>query len=265
VWQFLAPGLALALAIGIFAIAAYNPLAAALAARYAELEAKLLRGRVSLLAVSPSGLWLRDADSEGQVVIHALRVMRDGVELDDAIFLYYSGADRFARRIDAATARLGNGQWELEDALVTGPDRGAEIHARLTLPTTLTLARIQDSFVPPETMSFWALPAFIETLEKAGFSALRHRLHFLSTLAIPFLLCAMVLVAATVSLRLTRRGGVGWMLAAGVLAGFLFYFLSDLTLALGMAGSIPAHLAAFSPTAVTALLGIALLFHLEDG
>ena len=35
----------------------------------------------------------------------------------------------------------------------------------------LTTGQIQDSFASPMTLSFWQLPSFIHTLEKAGFSA----------------------------------------------------------------------------------------------
>ena len=76
-------------------------------------------------------------------------------------------------------------------------------------------------------MSFWALPGFITLLEQSGFSAQRHRLHFNILLAQPFLFCAMVLVAATFSLRMQRRGGAALMIIGGVVAGFLLYFVSD--------------------------------------
>lgn len=265
VWQFLAPALAITVLVGTVAVTVYNPVASAMLARYAELEGKLLRGRTSLLALSSSGLWLRDADAEGQVVIHALRVAGDGVELHDAIFLFYEGNDRFIRRLDATTARLGNGRWYLENVLITGPDRPAETRERYELATELTLNRIRDSFAPPETLSFWALPGFISTLENSGFSALRHRLHFYSTLATPFLLCAMVLVGAPFSLRLTRRGGTALMMAGGVGAGFILFFVSDLVLALGFAGTLPPIMAAWTPTGVSTLIGTAMLFYLEDG
>ena len=265
VWQFLAPALILTLLLGTVAVTVYNPVASAMLSRYAELEGKLLRGRTSLLALSGSGLWLRDADAEGQVVIHALRVTGDGVELHDAIFLFYEGNYRFSRRVDATTARLGDGRWFLENVLITGPDRPAETREFLELPTELTPNRIRDSFAPPETLSFWALPGFIATLENSGFSALRHRLYFYSTLAVPFLLCAMVLIAAPFSLRLTRRGGTALLMGAGVSAGFLLYFTSDLVLALGFAGTLPPLLAAWAPTGVSTLIGSTLLFYLEDG
>ena len=133
------------------------------------------------------------------------------------------------------------------------------------IETHLTPENIQDSFGPPETLSFWALPKFISVLEKAGFSALRHRLYWHTQLAVPLLLCAMVLLAATFSLRPARRGGAGISVVCGVATGFLLYFLSDVVSALGVSARVPVVLAAWAPAIVSCLLGTAMLFHLEDG
>ena len=127
------------------------------------------------------------------------------------------------------------------------------------------MGQIQDSFASPDTMSFWALPGFIKTLEDAGFSALRHRLHWHSLLSGPLLLFAMVLLAASFSLKLTRSGGTGLLMAGGVASGFVLYFLTDVSLALGISGGIPVVLAAWAPAVASTLLGFALLLHLEDG
>jgi lipopolysaccharide export system permease protein len=114
-------------------------------------------------------------------------------------------------------------------------------------------------------MSFWELPGFIALLEQSGFTAQRHRLHFNVLLARPFLFCAMVLVAATFSLRMQRRGGAGMLIVSGVLAGFLLYFLSDIVFALGLSAKIPVLLAAWTPTGISMIFGSSMLLHLEDG
>lgn len=264
-WQFLLPTLVLALAIGIFVVTTFNPLASVTASRYEQMETNYLRGRSSLLAVSSSGLWLREGDLNHQSVIHALRVDPDDMELDQVIIFLYEGADHFVRRIDAKTAKLDNGYWYLTDTIITAPGTPAEVRPEYRLKTDLTKARIQDSFASPETMSFWVLPEFIGTLEAAGFSARKHRLYWHAVLAGPLLLCAMVLIAATCSLRFTRQGGTRLLVLGGLLAGFLLYFLSDVVFALGLSGSIPAMLAAWAPAVVSTLLGLTMLLHLEDG
>jgi len=102
-------------------------------------------------------------------------------------------------------------------------------------------------------------------MEKAGFSAVRHRLHWYSLLADPLLMCAMVLIAATFTLRQARRGGATFIVASGVMTGFMLYFFSDVVYALGLSDSIPVVLAAWTPSGVATMLGIAMLLHLEDG
>ncbi len=265
VWQFLTPAIAIALGLGALIVTVGDPVSSILAAKYERVEAKYLRGRASLLALSSSGLWLRQADPGGQTVIHAAKISQRGIELSEVTVFLFEGSDRFIGRIDAKRARLHHGFWELEEAVLNGPDRPRQSFARHRIDTTLTVDEIQDSFATPETLSFWRLPAFIETLEAAGFSALRHRLHWHKVLAGPILLCAMVLIAATFSLRLTRRGGTGLLLGGGVLTGFFLYFLSDVVFALGRSGGLPVVMAAWTPACVTTLLGLSMLFHLEDG
>ncbi len=114
----------------------------------------------------------------------------------------------------------------------------------LSVPTNLTSRKIEESFAQPDTMSFWALPSFIALLENSGFSATKHRLYFDSLLAQPFLLCAMVLIAATFSLRMQRRGGTTAMLVGGIVSGFLLWFLKDVIGAMGSAAMVPVVLAA---------------------
>jgi lipopolysaccharide export system permease protein len=265
VWQFLLPVMAVAIAIGALRVAVVNPVAAALYSRYETLEGELLRGRTSSLAVSATGFWLRQADGAGNSVVHALRVASREMELHEVIVWSFEGADRFAGRVDARSARLEPGAWVLSDAWVSRPERPSRHEDSLRLPTDMTPERIQDAFAAPETISVWELPGFIRTLEAAGFTALRHRLHLQRLLASPLLLGAMVLIAASVSLRPPRRGGALAMAVIGVGAGFLLFFTSNLVAALGLSRAIPVDLAAWTPAAVTALLGTALLLHLEDG
>ena len=264
VWQFMCPALLAAALLGGFAMTVLNPFASATVSRYERMDATHLRGKASLLALSKTGIWLRQGDPDGQSVVHAERIGQETMTLHNVIIFLYADEDRFAGRIDADEAQLANGYWDLKEAVFSAPDEAARYRATARVPTNLTWERIHDSFSPPETLSFWALPGFIKVLEDSGFSAVRHRLHWHSLLAAPLMLCAMVLIAATFSLRFARRGT--WVLIlGGLLAGFLLYFVSDLVLALGLSGNIPPVLAAWTPACIFALLGAASLLHLEDG
>jgi lipopolysaccharide export system permease protein len=272
VWRFLTPVILVALLVGATRVTLLNPVAATLSARYEASESALFRGRSASSAAAQNGFWLRQASAGGGAVIHALRVVSSRMELFDVVIWTYERprqatdpAERFASRIDARAARLEAGAWVLTDATVTRADLAPRFEPNMRLPTDMTLAQIQDAFAAPETIPVWELPAFVGTLERAGFSGHRHLLHLHRLLASPLLLAAMVLIAATVSLRPPRRGGTLSMTLLGLGAGFLVFFASNLVAALGLSRAIPVHLAAWSPATITALLGAAILFHQEDG
>ncbi len=266
-WQFLLPVLVLAFVLGVIKITLLNPLSSTMLTRFERVEAAAFKGQDSFLALSSTGLWLRQSDGTDQSVIHARNFLQQGkeVELGVVNVFIYKGVAQFIRRIDAADANLEDGFWHMRDVWIHEPDVPSRHEAEFWLETDLTLGSIQDNFAPPETMSFWDLPDFIKTLEGSGFSAVRHRLHWHSLLAAPLLMCAMVLIAATFTLRQSRRGGTIFVVSGGVLTGFVLYFFSDVVFALGLSDSIPVTLAAWTPSGVTLLLGLAMLLHLEDG
>ncbi len=133
------------------------------------------------------------------------------------------------------------------------------------MPTTLTPARIQESFASPDTLSFWDLPGFIRAAQAAGFAATRYQLYLYTLLALPALFAAMVFMSASFSLRLARYGGMSRIILYSALAGFGVYFFGDVTQALGQSGVLPLPLAATVPAAAAILIGMTLVFHQEDG
>ncbi|MCG8491911.1 MAG: LPS export ABC transporter permease LptG [Sneathiellales bacterium] len=265
VWQFLTPCMTIAFFTGVFVLTVFNPIAATMEAHFAQLEAKHFNKRTNLLMISSKDLWLRQVDPDGLSVIHARSAINQGVDLKDVIIFQYDASEQFTGRIEADRARLRLGYWDLDNVLMTSPEQPGVIKDHLQLDTSLTVSQIQESFASPKTLSFWDLPQFIDTLEEAGFSAIGHKLYWHSLIANPILLVAMVLVAATFSLRATRRGYTSLLVMAGIATGFMFYFFTDIIQALGLSGSLPVLLAAWSPAVSITLLGLAMMFHLEDG
>lgn len=265
VWQALLPVLGVSLIVGSITVAVLNPIASVLLSRFEQLEAKFIRNQASTLAVSRQGLWLRQADKGGQSVIHATRITHEPMTLHNVIVFHFAEGDRFIGRVDAERAVLRPGYWLLSNAWKSKPGAREQFFETLEIPTELSREKILNSFAPPETISFWDLPDFIVLLEGAGFSATHHKLQFHRLLATPLLFIALVLLAASFSLRQQRRGQVGIVILGGVLTGFLLYFVSNIVFALGLSGGIPIVLSAWAPASVTLLLGIAVLLHLEDG
>ncbi len=269
VWQFLMPALILVLFIGIVFVTVFNPISAAMLSRFEQLEAEYITGKTSMLSVSSTGLWIRQVEHDGgkvkEHIFHATKVEQDGMKLSEVIVFSLGDNSKFIGRLDAAYATLEKKQWHLHDVIINEPGHVPTHADDVLLKTDLTMGQIQNSFASPVTLSFWRLPAFIRTLEKAGFSAIHHRMYWHALLSSPILLCAMILVAAVFSLRLPRRGGVTLLIVAGVVMGFLVHFLTNLVYAFGQSGEIPVILAAWAPATIALMVGGGLLLHFEDG
>ena len=95
--------------------------------------------------------------------------------------------------------------------------------------------------------------------EHAGLAAVGYRLQYYQLLALPLYLVAMVLLAAAVSLRLFRFGGVQTMVLGGVAAGFLLYVLSKVTGDLSKASLMPPIVAAALPPFLGGVTGFVAL------
>jgi lipopolysaccharide export system permease protein len=269
-----APAVTAAL-VGAVTVALINPLVAVTGARYDSEVAEIERIGRQTVSVSDNALWLRQAvlengEESGQIVIRARRASPDATTLYDPTFLIFGEESGPNRRIEAREARLLPGEWQLSgvrDFALSESNPQASVRATesLTLASDLTAQRIREGFGRPEAVAIWQLPGFIAGLERAGFSATRHQVWFQMELARPFLMAAMVLVAAAFTMQHIRgkNSGVAVLLAFG--AGISLFFLRNLAQILGENGQVAPIIAAWAPPLVGALLALTLILTREDG
>ena len=181
----------------------------------------------------------------------------------DVLFLKEN--NDFVRRIDSKTAELQTGQWIFINATSNIPGNLPEKADLLSMATDLTIDDLEDSFAAPETISFWKLPNYIDVLEATGFDATSVKIYFQKLLSDPLLFAAMVLLAASVSLRPPRSRSDLMMALLGIGIGFLLFFGSSYLQALGASGQIPVYIAAWFPAIIAMIGGVTAIMFLEDG
>lgn len=268
VWQFLTPGLLVAVGVGLFSALVYNPLAATTREKADRIEANLF-GHKSIaggtLQTTSAGAWIRQQGQDGQFILNAANAFNGGLDLSGVQIHLFDKEGGFISRLDAKEALLKDGFWELHDALLTTKDANPEHFSVYQLPTNLTPVQVRESFASIETISFYELPGFINLSEKAGLAATKLRLQYQTLMARPLLLAGMALIAATVSLRLFRFGHVLPLILGGITAGFLLYLTLEIAKQLGRSGLIGAVPAAWVPVVVAMLTGLTILLYQEDG
>ncbi|HMQ57039.1 MAG TPA: LPS export ABC transporter permease LptG [Rhizobiaceae bacterium] len=263
-WQFLLPACAGALFIGALAVFALNPLAAAGFAKAEEIEGEW-RATKSSLAGGGKVPWLSQSTVEGDAIIGATRVTNAGARLYDVTFLLFDENNAIAQRYDAARADLLDGKWRMTDVVVTKAGNRPEAVKSVDLMSNLRKEVVEETLAPPEMIPIYSLPQKIAAARSFGVSANPFAMQFHSLTALPALLVAMTLIAATVSLRFVRFGQSIRMILGGILAGFVLYVVSVLVKSFGSAGIIPPPLAAWMPVIAAGLFGTGFLLHREDG
>jgi lipopolysaccharide export system permease protein len=262
-WQFVAPSMVAAFVFGAVATTIYNPLAAVLHERSKRLESDMT-GEVPAQE-NTAGFWVRQRSTDGAAIINAKSSREQGAQLGGVSAFTFDSQGQFLERIEAKSASIEPGYWLFNDARIYANGDPPIQEDTYRLATNLTLEQVRESFATPETVPFWQLPAYIELADRAGLVAAGYRLQYQQLLARPFLLAAMVLLAASVSLRFFRFGGVQKMVLGGISAGFLLFVLSKFTEDMSKSELLSPIMAAWLPVLVGSFAGFVVLLHQEDG
>lgn len=265
VWQFILPLVLTAFIIGLLKIAAINPLSAVFISKYEALETQYISKRTSSISISEQGLWLRQDYNGGKAILHADKVSLPSWTLRDVSVYIFSPQYDFLRRIDADSSVLNDDAWQFKKAVSNEPGQLPKTGNEFVLPTNLSVGELESSFSNPQTISFWKYPNYIKVMEETGFDATPLKINFQTLLAQPLLFIAMVLLAASVSLRQQRLQGTSLLILSGIGIGFLIFFVSSFLQALGASGQISIYIAAWFPAIISVLLGITAMLILEDG
>jgi lipopolysaccharide export system permease protein len=268
-WQFIGSAITMALLIGVAATTVYNPISAAMKENADRIENQLLTARATAIGWSqekaPGNIWVRQRSDTGQAIINAQASTNQGRMLTGVRIFAFDIKGEFVERIEAKSAELQPGAWRLTDVSIFSPTNGPKTLRSHLLATSLTPDQVRGTFSNAAALSFWELPGAIELVRAAGLSAARYEIQYQLLLARPLLLATMVIIAAAVSLRVFRLGGVGKMVTIGVLSGFLLYVASQLSEQLGEGGFLHPVIAGWMPVVCAAMVAFSVLLHQEDG
>ena len=216
-----------------------------------------------MISLLNQGLWLRQGTAAGYVLLHAQKIKLPMWQMDDVVIMSFDQDHKFLERYDGAAGMLADGAWTFGPGVIT--DGAVPVSTdSYRVPTDITRAEMEESFAAPDTVSFWALPAYIAMLQATGFPVTSLQIHYGSLLLLPVLCAGLIMIAAAVTIRPPRQGSQMKMVVIGILIGFVVFFMTNFLHALGASGQIPALLAACAPAALTLAGGMMVLLTLED-
>ncbi len=266
IWKVLTPAAIVAGLIGVLLIMFIDPLSAKMMAKSDTLKNEIRGKRTSVVQFFNDGIWLRQRNDEGVLIINAKSINQEKGILGNLTVFRLDNRASFIERIDAPEAYIGDRILNLKYASARRHD---EIIARkldnYPLPTNLTIRDLNEQVAKPETISLWNLNRFIRLAEAAGLSTNSYYLRYHDLLSTPLKLLGMVLIAAAFSMRPSRMGGTLRLVVFSISTGFILYMITEIATALGESGSVPLLMAAWSPAMIATLFAVTGLLHLEDG
>ena len=266
-WKFLSPAIYTTAIFGMIWSLVFNPLAS----KAMDTHDKLLQSAAGTqLSEHDKNIWLREGDDITQTVIYAKKINIQDHRLLDTTFYIFNydteGTAIFKRRFDAKEAELiTQGYWQLRDVFENAEGEITKKQTAISLPTSITYEDIRNITGQKTTVPFWALMTEIQKTESAGFSATHLRMQFNKLLALPIMLVAMTIIAAGVSMHLSREGGTLRLLITGSVVGFAVYFADNVVSAFGEASILPIILAAWAIPIFVLFCGMSYLAKIEDG
>lgn len=264
-WQFLMPISVAAVLIGLFTAFVYNPVAILAFDLSKDVEVRVFNRGDRMRNAEIAGYWISQEELDGNSIINARIAREGGTRLDDVKIIRFDDENRIVERIDAESAVYEGQSWVLTNAITVGSDTRRTPAPSLAVPTRLSREVLAGIMLNADSVPFWNLRNAAGQALLSGSNANPYLVQFYSLLALPLFLVAMVLIAASVTLRFVRFGQIGRLILGGVLSGFLLYTITKIVTSLGSNGIMPPIAAAWSPSIVAILFGTTILLHQEDG
>lgn len=167
--------------------------------------------------------------------------------------------DEIQRRIDAASARFRDGIWIFENGFVRTFRDTLETSLPFRRYATSTLLERPADFARPEQnpfqMNMSDLRRYAEKVRASGGRDTKLRTDYHLRASFPFSNLIMVLLGASLSLRIVRGGSMALGIGATVFVGFAYFAFLRAGQALGYNGTLPPALAAWMGNVLFGALG----------
>ena len=263
-FRILYPFIFFSIIFSIIYLSFLNPYFSHATNSYQKKEQEIFRGKLSKATISKSGIWLRQGSNKNKIVIRAANFIPAESLFKDATFYIYTKSNNFTERIDAKIAKLEKNFWIMKDVIINKPNKKVVKIDEYTLKTNLSIKKIENSFLDPESLSVWKIPGFIELLKESGFSPTKHQMYFFKTIFLPFYLIGLILIAGSFTIKYAKTKTENFILIVTVLVtGFLIHALSETIYSLGIANKLDIWVASLSPSFITIWIGVYFCIHFE--
>ncbi len=223
----------------------------------AERFGQKMRAAATNKAVSflgTQGLWVRD----GNNYINVKTILSDE-KLANLTIYEFDNDDSLSVIMTAAQANYDNDMWHLRDVEQTEfYENRVEVHHldELGRQSLVTPELLSVVVLKPQTMSIVAIAELVDYLEENGLDTQQYRYAFWGRLLTPVASLVMLLISVPFVFGAMRSTSSGQRIFIGILVGFGFYVVSQISSQMGQVYALNPLLATLAPSLLFMALGI---------
>lgn len=242
------PVIVLSCFIGILQFTVLSPLSAYAFKKFNDYMPEIEGRKTSFMtSIKKTGLWVREKRDDGYFILNANSIKEKHEILRNVSVFEFDNQNTFQRRLKAPKARKVGNELILSKVKLKYKDSREETADQIKVPTEINLKEIKTSFNDVYTVSFWELREFIDLLEKAGFNSSQYWIAYYKHIASPLLLMVVAAIAICMAFSNPRESLRKGPLIIALIAGFVFYIISNVLTAQSLNGNIPYFVSAFLP------------------
>lgn len=249
---------------GIFLIIAINPVTALLSQKYFSMKGEYTQNNDYLAAITVNGIWIKEKNESGVNIVKAESM--DGPLLKKVSIYQSDTENNPIRRFEAETADITEKNWKLQNVQIFPIDENIKknIYKEFIYSSVYNIDEIKNLYSNLDTVAFWNLKNLINSYELRGYSTKEIKSKYQRTIAFPFFLLSMVLLAGVSILGLRFRGNYVGYVFFSIISCVIIYYFNDFSKVLGQTDRLPINLSVWMPILVIFIFSSVGLIHVNQ-
>ena len=224
--------------IGVIIIIIITPISSSLSKYYESTKQKYYLND-NLIIMSATGIWVKEKKNNFNYIIRADKIENmDFSSLSNITIYKFNNSNKLIKRVDGKTALINDKIWTIKNAIIS-EDNINKKYKETIYETDIDLLKLKSFFINPNIFSIWNITEQISQIKKIGYYGQELIITLHKYIATPFMLFSMIIISTIFTLQSNFRFNNYIYSFLGILVGIVFYFLFDLSIALGKSGKIP--------------------------
>ena len=248
--------------LGILVIFLFYNFSSILKNEYLKIKNNYAGDKKYLAVITKNGIWIKDNLDNGTIIINADKII-DKFLINSSITKFDNNF-KIEQNIIAKKIDIEKKNWVLFDVIITELDNTSKTYDNYNLKSNFDLERINNLFSDLTSLTYFELLKLEDDYKSIGYSVDEIKIQKHRFYSLPFLLCAMTIIASIIMIYNKFKKNILLNLFIGIFFSVLVYYLGNFSNLLGENGRLPLILSVWFPVIVIIILSTIGMIRLNE-